>query len=123
MEVILDTNFIISCILKKIDFLAQLEEQGFKVVVPREVIQELKDLRLNNKTSRGERSAIDVALEMFSSKRIKKISFGQGKVDEQLIKKGKEGVYIASLDREIKRQVPNRIVIFDAKKGIGIEEG
>jgi len=79
MEVILDTNFIISCIMKKIDFLSQLEEKGFKVVVPLEVLQELKGLRLSSKASHEERTSIDVALEMVYSKRVKSITLGEGK--------------------------------------------
>ena len=121
MKALLDTNFIISCIVKKIDFLSQLEEKGFKVVVPREVLQEIKDLKRESKISHEERTAIDIALQMLSSKDIKKITIGQGKVDDLLIKKGQEGVYIATLDNDIKRKVPNRIVIFSSKKEVGIE--
>ena len=121
MEVLLDTNFIISCILKKIDFISQLENKGFKIVVPREVLQELKDLKFNGRTSGNERTAIDVALDVLYSKKVKKTTIGEGKVDDLLIKKGKQGVYIATLDAGIKRQVPNRIVIFNAKKEVGIE--
>lgn len=121
MEVILDTNFIISCIVKKIDFLTQLREKGFKVIVPREVLQELKDLKVNSRISHDEREAIDVALQMLSSKDVKKTSIGEGKVDDLLIKKGKQGVHIATLDNGIKRKVPNRIVILSAKKEIGVE--
>lgn len=121
MEAILDTSFIISCIMKKIDFLSQLEESGFKVIVPREVVRELKGLRLSSKASHEERAAIDIALEMVYSKRVKSITLGERKVDEVLIEKGKQGVYIATLDAEIKRNVPNKIVIFNAKKEIGIE--
>ena len=121
MEVILDTNFIISCIMKKIDFLSQLEEKGFKVVVPLEVLQELKGLRLSSKASHEERIAIDVALEMAASKRIKSITLGERKVDDALIEKGKKGIYIATLDSGIKRNVPNKIVIFNAKKEVGVE--
>jgi len=121
MEAILDTSFIISCIMKKIDFLSQLEEKGFKAVVPREVLQELKGLRLSSKASHEERIAIDVALEMAASKRIKSITLGEGKVDDALIEKGKKGIYIATLDSGIKRNVPNKIVIFNAKKEIGVE--
>ena len=121
MEAILDTSFIISCIMKKIDFLSQLEEKGFKAVVPREVLQELKGLRLSSKASHEERIAIDVALEMAASKRIKSITLGEGKVDDALIEKGKKGIYIATLDSGIKRNVPNKIVIFNAKKEVGVE--
>ena len=122
MEVILDSSFIISCVRDRIDFLTQLEEQGFKIVVPREVMQEMKDLRMRQGSSRNDRIAIDVALEMIeNSKKIKKVGIGQGKVDDALIFKGKAGAYIATLDKEIKRQVPNRVVIFSAQGKVGIE--
>lgn len=121
MEVLLDTNFVISCVIKKIDFISNLEKRGFKTVVPREVIQELKDLKLKSKISHQEREAIDIALQIFSSKKIKKTTIGKGKVDDMLIKKGEEGIYIATLDAEIKRKVPNKIVILNAKNEIGVE--
>ena len=121
MEAILDTNFIISCIMKKIDFLEELHELGFLPVLPREVMQELKDLK-KGRTSRDERTAIDVAFKIFEKTKIKKTALGQGKVDDWLIKKGsKEGVYIATLDNGIKRAVPNRIVILNAQKKLGAE--
>lgn len=121
MEVILDTNFIISCVMKGIDFLTQLDGKGFKVVVPREVIQEMKDLKFNRKMSQEERMAIEVAIELLFSKKVKKTTIGDGKVDDLLIKKGKEGVYIATLDKGIQRQVPNKVVIFSAQKEVGVE--
>ncbi len=121
MEVLLDSSFIISCVRKRIDFISQLEEQGFKIVVPREVLQEMKDLRLKSKTSHEDRIAIDVALDLIMRAKIKKNSFGKGKVDNYLIEMGKKGIHIATLDREIKRQVPNKVVIFEARNGVGVE--
>ncbi len=122
MEVILDSSFIISCIRNKIDFLSQLEEQGFKIVVPREVLQELRGLK-KGRISHEDRVALGVALEMIDNSKLKKISFGQGKVDDSLIKKGVEGAYIATLDREIKRKVPKTVVILKSKSSVGIEKG
>ncbi len=121
MEVILDTNFIISCLLKKIDFLDELGEMGFVPVFPREVLEELKDLKKDKKTSHEERMAINLALELSSSKRVKKMTLGHRKVDDALIDKGKQGVYIATLDRAIKIRVPNKIVIDSARKNLKIE--
>ncbi len=121
MEVILDSSFIISCVRARIDFMTQLEEQGFKVLVPKEVMQEMKDLRLKKKTSRDDRIAIDVAQEMLNSSKVKKMSIGKGKVDDNLIKMGVAGAYIATLDRVIKRQIPNKVVIFSAQGRVGIE--
>jgi rRNA-processing protein FCF1 len=121
MEVLLDTNFIISCILKRIDFITQLEEGGFKIIVPREVLQEMKDLRFRKDQTHEERIAIDAGFEMLNQKNVKKIGLGKGKVDEELIKKGKNGYYIATLDNGIKRKVPNRIIIKKAKGKIEVE--
>ncbi len=121
MEVLLDTNFIISSLLKKIDFLGELEGMGFKIILPREVLQELKDLK-TERTSREERTAIDVAFKLFSSsKRVKKMSLGNNIVDDALIEKGKAGYYIATLDRGIKNKIPNRVIIDSARKGLKIE--
>ncbi len=119
MEVFLDTNFIISCVKKRIDFIDELLARGFRVIVPREVIHELKDLRLN--VTHTDRAAIDVALQMFAGKGIEKGKLGGKTVDEGLIAKGKQGAYIATLDAAIKRVVPNKVVILDATKNISIE--
>ncbi|OIO81050.1 hypothetical protein AUJ84_01765 [Candidatus Pacearchaeota archaeon CG1_02_32_132] len=121
MNVLLDSSFIISCVRGRIDFISQLQEQGFRIQIPREVLQEMKDLRFKNKTSREDKLAIDMAMEMIEKNKVKKISMGEGKVDEWLIKKGIEGYYIATLDNVIKRAVPRKVIIFKAKGMIGVE--
>ena len=120
MEVLLDTNFIISCVLKRIDFLEELSLLGFKPSVPREVLQELKDLKKEPRTSHNERQAIDVAFGLLEGRKIKKVKVGGKYVDEGLIQKGRGGTYIATLDRVIKREVPNKIVIDAAKKRLKV---
>jgi rRNA-processing protein FCF1 len=119
MEVILDSSFVISCIRNRIDFLTQLEEQGFRVKVPREVLQEMKDLKKKNGTSHDDRVAIDVAMEMFESRKIGKMRLIGKSVDDGLIEKGRQGIYIATLDNGIKREIPKKIVIFSAKGKVG----
>ncbi len=120
MEVLLDSSFIVSCMKKKIDFLEQLEEQGFTVKVPHEVLDELKDLRRDS--PRAEREAIDVAFALFEKRGIKKMKLGHRKVDEGLIEKGKQGISIATLDREIQRAIPRAVVLFDAEKRVGPQQ-
>jgi len=120
MEVLLDSSFIISCIRERIDFLTQLEELGFKVKVPREVLQEMKDIRKKSKLSRDSRLAIDVALQMVENLKVKKMKIGGKNVDEGLIARGQEGYYIATLDAGIKNKIPNKVVIFRAKGSVGI---
>jgi rRNA-processing protein FCF1 len=119
MRVLLDSSFIVSCVRNRIDFLSQLEGQGFRVLVPREVLQELKDLKNKNTTSHDDRIAIKVALDMLSKKRISKIKIGGKNVDDGLIMKGNEGYHVATLDAAIKRQVPDKIVVFRSKGKVG----
>jgi hypothetical protein len=57
---------------------------------------------------------------LLEDKRVKKKSFGGSYVDEFLIEKGGEGVYIATLDNGIKRQVPNKVVINSSSKSLEI---
>lgn len=120
MEVFIDSSFIISCVKKRIDFLSELEEMGFKPIVPREVLQELKDLK-DKKISRSEKEAIEIAFKMIDSKKVKKKSIGNGLVDDGLIAKGRNGIYIATLDKEIKRNVSNRIVIDSARNSLLVD--
>lgn len=119
MEVILDTNFVVSCVKKKIDFLNELEGMGFKVLLPKEVFEEIKDLRQDS--SLADRTAANVAIEMFAKRKIKNVTLGDKQVDEGLIEFGKRGAYIASLDAVIKRSVPNRVVISEAENKIIVE--
>ncbi|MBM3232755.1 hypothetical protein FJZ18_01145 [Candidatus Pacearchaeota archaeon] len=119
MEAILDSSFIISCVKKKIDFISVLEEMGFKVLLPKEVFQELKDLRL--KVRSADRAAIDMAFDLFNTRKIKKTSLGNDAVDKGLISIGKKGAYIATLDSGIKREVQNKIVIRESQNSIEVE--
>jgi len=121
MEVLLDTNFIISCVLKRIDFLEELGGMGFRIKVPLGVLQEMKDLKKEEKTSHVERQAIDVAFSLLEEGKVKKTRIGGKYVDDGLIRKGKTGIYIATLDREIKHSVPNKVVIDSARKCLKIE--
>ena len=119
MKVIMDANFVVSCVKKRIDFLDELESLGFVPVIPKEVLQELKDLRL--KVAHDTRVAIDLAVESLNGKGVKKITLGKKKTDEGLIAKGKEGMYIATLDNAVKRVVPNKVVIANASNSLVIE--
>lgn len=121
MEVLLDGSFIISCMRKKIDFLSQLVEQGFKPVVPREVLQEMKDLLKKSNTSHDDRIAINLAFGLIEQRKIKKMSLGRGKVDNGLIEKGNEGIHIATLDAGIKNKIPKKVVIFSSQGKVGVE--
>ena len=120
MEVLLDSSFIISCVKKKIDFISELEGMGFKILLPKEVFEEIKDLSLHS--ARETRVACIIALEMFERKKTKNVTLGDRRTpDEGLIEMGKKGAYIATLDAVIKKSVPNKVVISDSTKGLIVE--
>lgn len=120
MEVLLDSSFIISCVKRKIDFISELEGRGFKVLLPKEIFQEIKDLSLHS--ARGTRIACGLALEMFEKRKTKRVALGdRRKADEGLIDMGKRGAYIATLDAVIKRSVPNKVVISESTNGLIVE--
>jgi len=120
MEVLLDTNFILSCLKKRIDFLDELGGEGFNVKIPREVMQELKDLKTEKKLGRESRALIDVAFQLLNERKVKKVTVGGRTVDEGLIAKGHDGYYIATLDKGILREIPNKIVIDNSRKELKI---
>ena len=119
MKAILDTNFVIACIRRRIDFLTDLKAQGFRVVVPREVIEEMKDIRKD--VAHDEKVAIDLALQLFEKEKVEKMKLPKGKVDEGLILLGKDGNYIATLDTAIRKIIPNLIGIANASNSVSIE--
>ena len=119
MEVILDTNFIISCVKHKIDFISELEGRGFKVLLPKEVFEEIKDLRLNS--DHETKVAVEIALELLKKRKVKGIGLGKKRTDEGLIEMGKKGAYIATLDATIRRIVPNKVGISEHLDNIIVE--
>jgi len=147
MEVILDSSFIISCVRSGIDFIDQLEGLGFKPVIPKEVLQEMKDISARDGASHADKEFIEVAFKIIELKKVKKMSlgdakvhrgssctldtqksqsksqrlFGHNKVDDGLVKLGKEGIYIATLDKAIRREVKNRVIISSAGKKVMVE--
>ncbi|MEI6731993.1 MAG: hypothetical protein WCK90_04930 [archaeon] len=118
MEVLLDSSFIISCVRKKIDFMDSLAQLGFRIILPREVFQELRDLR--TEVSREDRIAIDLALLMIETKGVKKMKLGGKTVDDGLITRGRQGAYIATLDNGIKKMIPNKVGISASKNDLEI---
>lgn len=117
MKVILDTNFIVTCLREKIDFIGQLEEQGYEILVPKEVIEEMKDIRSD--LPHDGKMAVDIGIKLIEQRKLKKISLGKKKVDDGLIEKGREGYHIATLDNGIREMVESSIIIHKAQKRVG----
>ena len=48
-QVILDTNFILTCIKQKIDFFEEINLMGVQILIPKQVIQEIKNISKSKK--------------------------------------------------------------------------
>jgi uncharacterized protein len=111
-QILLDTNFILTCIKQKIDFFEEITLIGIPIIIPEEVITELKKLKQEQ------------ALRLLENEKDKfqKIKLEGKNVDNAIIKYAKENqeIIIATLDREIKTKVKNRKMIIRDKKQLEI---
>jgi rRNA-processing protein FCF1 len=108
-KILLDTNFIISCINQKIDFFEEIPLMGIQIIIPEEVIKELENLK--------KESALKL-LENVKDK-FKTISLKGKNVDNAIINFAKENpdIVIATLDEDIQRKIRNRkMIIVDRRR-------
>ena len=122
MQVIIDAGFIIHCVRKNIDFVKQLENKGFLIMIPKGVYQKIHHLHHDIKTSGEEKIVLKRFLDSINNdKKIKRISEGNGSISEWLLVKDKEGCYIATIDKGIKHKLKNRIIILDKTNELSFE--
>lgn len=111
MKVVFDTNFLISAIKFKINFLEELEGEELFIVDKTE--NELKKLIKGGKAQDKQRAAIVLAL--IKKKEIKKLeSKEEETVDDTLARL--EGYVIATQDKELKTRIKGKKLIIRAKK-------
>jgi rRNA-processing protein FCF1 len=108
-QVLLDTNFIITCMKQRIDFFEEIPMMGMQIIIPDQVIKELEKLK---KVS---------ALNLLKNEKDKfKIVELKGKVvDNSIINYSRENpsIIIATLDEDIKKKIRNgNMIIVDRRK-------
>ena len=116
-QVILDTNFILTAIKYKIDFLDGIKFLGLTPIIPIQVIDELKKIIKSKKKAKFKDHA-DLALKILQKKKLKKIDLKNDYVDEGLIRytKQNKGVILATMDKNLKSRTSNRKLIIRAMK-------
>jgi rRNA-processing protein FCF1 len=115
-KILLDTNFILSCIRNKIDFLEELQLSGRKILLPIQVIDELKNIAKKEKYKF--RKEAEFALKLIEKAPFEKIDLKNKYVDKGIrnfIIKNKS-VIVATLDKELKRKKNRNMVITRNKK-------
>ena len=103
-KIIFDTNFILTAIKQKIDFISDLE--GCELLVPKQVLEELKKMTTDKKKKLVERELAGISLAILNQNKSKFriIELEKSFVDTGLLRLNpQEKPVIATLDREIKR--------------------
>lgn len=112
---LLDTNFILTCIKQKIDFSEELKLMGLEILIPAQVIRELKNLKIQE---------AEFALKFLEKNKndFKEIDIGKGNVDKQILNyvKDKSEIIVATLDRELKAKLENKKIIIRGKKKLEV---
>lgn len=119
MKIILDTNFLIYCAKNKLDYteeISNLLNEDFDLVVPEQVIEELKKLKDDKfkKVSGKDKDAANLALQLLDFNKVRKVNPEGKTVDEAIINLAKENKknIVATLDREM-RHILGRVILIN----------
>lgn len=121
---VLDTNFILSCVKKKIDFFREIPERGINILIPTQVIEEIK--RIENSTKKlyfRESAKLAVVILEENGNDFEEIDLKINGVDKGLIKYGAEHpkAIIATLDKGIQDRITNHKLIIRGEKKLEVQ--
>jgi len=120
-KVVLDTNFILSCVKQKIDFLNEIRFIGMKILIPEEVLEEIKKIENSGKKLHFRENA-GLALKILEKGGFEKIRLKAENVDKGLAnfaERNKE-VIIATLDKKLKKKIKKPKLVIRGKKKLEI---
>lgn len=120
-QTLLDTNFILTSIRNKIDFFEEIKFLGMQILIPKQVISEIERISESKKKLRF-REESKIALKILKRNKFKKIDLKTNYVDKGIKKYSKEHskTIIATLDRELKKSIPNQKLIIRGKKKLEV---
>ncbi len=120
--VILDTNFILSCVKQKIDFFREISEKGWEILIPKQVVEEIKSIE-NSTKKLHHRQTAKLAVVILENNKFKEIDLKTKNVDKGIIKYTQEHpqLIVATLDKEIKDKIRNSKLVIRGKKKLEIQ--
>ena len=124
-KVIIDTNFILSCVKQKIDFFEDIMLMGFQILIPKQVINELKIILKSKKKLHFREDAM-LSLKILEKNKkfyrgidVSKYGRNTDKGIKNFSDKNKE-IIIATLDRELKKKTKNQKMVIRGKKRLEV---
>ena len=121
-QVILDTNFILTCVKQKIDFFRDIPNTGLNILIPTQVIEEIKRVANSTKKLRF-RDDAKLAQVILEKNKFTEIDIRGKYVDKGLIKYAKDHprLIVATLDKDIKNKVTNSKLVIRGKKKLELQ--
>jgi rRNA-processing protein FCF1 len=124
MEILLDTNFILTCVRQKIDFASLAEgmfDEKIGWIVPQEVLDEMGQLKDRKGMKIEDKNAAELGFEVLQNIEPKIINL-KGKnpnVDIKIVNYliGKK-IILATLDKGLKGRVNNKILTIKGKNSL-----
>ena len=112
---LLDSSFILTCVKQKIDFFEFLENEGFQIMIPKQVLNEIEKISKTKEYAK-------LVLQFLRKNKFKEINLKEKNVDFGIIKYAKENpkTIIATLDRGIKNKVKNNKLVIRGKKKLEV---
>lgn len=124
IKVILDTNFLVYCAENKLDYVAEISrlmEEGYELVVPKQVVEELKEIYQNAKKM-GDRTASWLALKLLEHNKVKVIEAHGSYADEAIISLVRVGNIVATLDLELRKKLRGtRVIVIQGNRKVAFE--
>ncbi len=124
MEILLDTNFIITCVKQKIDFVEitdKITTQPIKWILPEDVLKEIEKIKSGIGIKISDKSAATLSLQILQNLKPKIVNlYGKNpNIDIKIVNYilGKP-IVLATLDKKLKSRVKNRILTIRGKKGL-----
>lgn len=126
MEILLDTNFILTCVLQKIDFVELSEEmfnEKLNWILPKQVINELKKIEKDLKQKRKFREGAKLSLEILETMNLKIVDLNKNSNIDIAIKDYifDKPIVLATNDKGLKKRVKNRILSIRGTKSLILE--
>ena len=124
MKILLDTNFILTCIKQKIDFSSRANEiinQEIEWIVPQDVLNELDSLKNRVGIKIKDRESAELSLQIIENINPKIIKFSDKnpnvdiKIANYIIEKN---IVLATLDKKLKSRINNKILTIRGKNNL-----
>jgi rRNA-processing protein FCF1 len=115
-KIIADTNFLVYCAQKKIDFFEYCELNGFSVIIPEEVLKEIE--KLSSSSNALLKKDFKVVKDILSKEKFKKVSFGGRYADSAIIGflRKNPSFFLATMDEALQKEVGKNILKIRGKQ-------